>query len=96
MKITKKEVAHIAELARLSFSGKEMELFTEQLNQILVYMEKLNEIDTSEIKPTYHALDLINVFRDDQIKPSLSTQKVLFNAPQSDKDMVTVPRIIWP
>ena len=96
MKITKKEVAHIAELARLSFSGKEMELFTEQLNQILVYMEKLNEIDTSEIKPTYHALDLINVFRDDQIEPSLSTQKVLFNAPQSDKDMVTVPRIIWP
>ena len=94
MKITKKEVAHIAELARLSFSGKEMELFTEQLNQILVYMEKLNEIDTSEIKPTYHALDLINVFREDQIKPSLSTKKVLFNAPQSDKDMVTVPRII--
>ncbi|CAD7781624.1 MAG: Glutamyl-tRNA(Gln) amidotransferase subunit C [Candidatus Methanoperedenaceae archaeon GB50] len=94
MKITKKEVAHIAELARLSFSGKEMELFTEQLNQILVYMEKLNEIDTSEIKPTYHALDLINVFRDDQIEPSLSTQKVLFNVPQSDKDMVTVPRII--
>lgn len=94
MKITKKEVAHIAKLARLSFSEKEMELFTEQLNQILVYMEKLNEIDTSEIKPTYHALDLINVFRDDQIKPSLSTQKVLFNAPQSDKDMVTVPRII--
>ena len=94
MKITKKEVAHIAELARLSFSGKEMELFTEQLNQILVYMEKLNEIDTSEIKPTYHALDLINVFREDQIEPSLSTQKVLFNAPQSDKDMVTVPRII--
>lgn len=94
MKITKKEVAHIAELARLSFSGKEMELFTEQLNQILVYMEKLNEIDTSEIKPTYHALDLINVFRDDQIEPSLSTQKVLFNAPQSDKDMVAVPRII--
>jgi len=94
MKITKKEVAHIAKLARLSFSEEEMELFTEQLNQILVYMEKLNEIDTSEIKPTYHALDLINVFRDDQIEPSLSTQKVLFNAPQSDKDMVTVPRII--
>jgi len=63
MKITKKEVAHITELARLSFSGKEMELFTEQLNQ-------------------------------NQIEPSLSTQKVLFNAPQSDKDMVTVPRII--
>ena len=94
MKISRKEVAHIAELARLSFSEEEMELFAEQLNQILIYMEKLDEIDTTGIKPTYHALDLTNVFREDQIKPSLSTQKVLFNAPQSDKDMVTVPRII--
>jgi len=94
MKIIKKEVAHIAKLARLSFSEEEMELFTEQLNQILVYMEKLKEIDTSEIKPTYHSLDLINVFREDQIKPSLSTKKVLSNAPQADKDMVIVPRII--
>ena len=57
-------------------------------------MEKLKEIDTSEIKPTYHSLDLINVFREDQIKPSLSTKKVLSNAPQADKDMVIVPRII--
>ena len=94
MKISRKEVAHIAELARLSFSEEEMELFAEQLNQILVYMEKLDEIDTSGIKPTYHALDLTNVFREDQIKPSLSTQKLLSNAPQADKDMVIVPRII--
>ena len=94
MKISRKEVGHIAELARLSFSEEEMELFAEQLNQILVYMEKLDEIDTSGIKPTYHALDLTNVFREDQIKPSLSTQKLLSNAPQADKDMVIVPRII--
>jgi len=94
MKISRKEVAHIAALARLSFSEEEMELFAEQLNQILIYMEKLDEIDTTGIKPTYHALDLINVFREDQIKPSLSTQKLLSNAPQTDKDMVIVPRII--
>ena len=94
MKISRKEVGHIAELARLSFSEEEMELFAEQLNQILIYMEKLDEIDTTGIKPTYHALDLTNVFREDQIKPSLSTQKLLSNAPQTDKDMVIVPRII--
>jgi len=94
MKISRKEVAHIAALARLSFSEEEMELFAEQLNQILIYMEKLDEIDTTGIKPTYHALDLTNVFREDQIKPSLSTQKLLSNVPQTDKDMVIVPRII--
>jgi len=94
MKISRKEVGHIAALARLSFSEEEMELFAEQLNQILIYMEKLDEIDTTGIKPTYHALDLTNVFREDQIKPSLSTQKLLSNAPQTDKDMVIVPRII--
>jgi aspartyl-tRNA(Asn)/glutamyl-tRNA(Gln) amidotransferase subunit C len=94
MKITKAEVAHVAKLARLSFSEKEILLFTEQLNQILVYMEKLNKIDTTEIEPAYHALDLTNVFREDQVKPSLESQKVLANAPQTDKDMVIVPRVI--
>ncbi len=94
MKITKAEVAHVAKLARLSFSEKEMELFTEQLNQILLYMEKLNELNTQHVKPTYHALELTNVMREDKVKPSLATQKVLANAPQADKDMFVVPRVI--
>ncbi len=71
-----------------------MELFTHQLNQILLYMEKLNELDTSRVKPTYHALELTNVFRMDEIKASLNKQKTLANAPKKDKDMVVVPRVI--
>jgi aspartyl-tRNA(Asn)/glutamyl-tRNA(Gln) amidotransferase subunit C len=94
MKITKAEVLHVTKLARLSFSEKEMELFTHQLNQILLYMEKLNELDTSGVKPTYHALELTNVFRMDEIKASLNKQKTLANAPKKDKDMVVVPRVI--
>lgn len=94
MKINKPEVVHVAKLARLSFTEEEIELFTEQLNQILLYMEKLNELDTTEVKPTYHALDLTNVFREDEVKPSLDTKKVLANAPQADKDMFVVPRVI--
>ena len=94
MKITKAEVAHVAKLARLSFSEEEMELFTEQLNQILLYMEKLNELDTQNVKPTYHALELTNVMREDKVKSSLATEKVMANAPQADKDMFVVPRVI--
>ena len=94
MKITKAEVAHVAKLARLSFSEEEMGLFTEQLNQILLYMEKLNELDTQNVKPTYHALELTNVVREDEVRPSLPTEKILANAPQADKDMFVVPRVI--
>ncbi len=94
MKISRQEVAHVARLARLSFSEDEMELFTNQLNQILLYMEKLNEIDTQNIKPTYHALELTNVLREDKVGPSLPPERVLSNAPAENKDMFVVPRII--
>ncbi len=94
MKISKEEVLHVAKLARLSFSEKEIGIFTHQLNQILIYMEKLNEVDTSKIEPTYHALEITNVFREDDIKPSLDKEKVLSNAPKKDRDMIVVPRVI--
>ncbi|MCD6319486.1 MAG: Asp-tRNA(Asn)/Glu-tRNA(Gln) amidotransferase subunit GatC [Candidatus Desulfofervidaceae bacterium] len=94
MKISKSEVAHVAKLARLSFNEKEMELFTDQLNQILLYMEKLNEVDTTDVKPTYHALDLTNVFHEDKVSSSLDIKKTLANAPQADKDMFVVPKVI--
>ncbi|MDL1957264.1 MAG: Asp-tRNA(Asn)/Glu-tRNA(Gln) amidotransferase subunit GatC [Candidatus Desulfofervidus auxilii] len=94
MKISKAEVEHVARLARLKFNEKELTMFTEQLNQILFYMEKLNELNTKNVEPTYHALALNNVFREDEVKSSLSTEKVLNNAPQADKDMFVVPRVI--
>jgi len=94
MKITIEEVKHVANLARLSFDEKDLSLFTSQLNQILLYMEKLNELDTSEVEPTYHALNLNNVFREDKIKASLPTEKILANAPQANKEMFVVPKVI--
>ena len=94
MSITKEEVLHVAHLARLEFSEEEIDLFTAQLAQILDYVNKLNELDTREVEPTYHALNLTNVFREDQVKPSLSTDKALQNAPERENGFFVVPKVI--
>ncbi len=94
MSITKEEVLHVAHLARLEFSEEEIDLFTAQLAQILDYVNKLNELDTREVEPTYHALNLTNVFREDQVKPSLPTDKALQNAPERENGFFVVPKVI--
>ena len=75
MKITKKEVEHVALLARLKFSEEEKETFVKQLSGILGYVEKLNEVDTSNIEPTSHVIKMQNVFRDDVVTDSLPREK---------------------
>ena len=94
MKITKEEVEHVALLARLKFSESEKELFTTQLNSILEYMEKLGELDTTRIEPTFHAVVRTNVFREDLVKPSLPQELSLSNAPDGDRGFFRVPKII--
>ncbi len=94
MKISLKEVSHIAHLARLELSQEELERFSVQLSNILSYMEKLNELDTSDIEPTSHVIPLKNVFREDQVFPSLSVQDALRNAPEKSDNFFRVPRII--
>jgi aspartyl-tRNA(Asn)/glutamyl-tRNA(Gln) amidotransferase subunit C len=94
MKISRDEVKHVANLARLRFDEEELEKFTDQLNAILTYIDKLNELDTSEVEPTYHVLDLVNVFREDQVQPSLPRQAALANAPERADGFFQVPRII--
>lgn len=94
MKITRDDVEHIAELARLSFSHEEIELFSSQLNDILIYIEKLNELDTQNVQPTTHAHELVNRFRDDREEASIGVEKALENAPQSEGGQFVVPRII--
>jgi aspartyl-tRNA(Asn)/glutamyl-tRNA(Gln) amidotransferase subunit C len=94
MKITKADVEHVAHLARLSFDEAELEQFTHQLNDILVYMEQLNELDTSAVEPITHAMDLANVFREDRVCESLHVEQALANAPQSARGSFQVPRII--
>ena len=94
MKITRQEVEHVANLARLRFQEVEMERFTHQLNAILAYIDKLNELDTSGVEPTYHVLDLVNVFREDEIQPSLPKEIALANAPERADGFFKVPRIV--
>ncbi len=94
MKISKKEIEHIAILARLYLSEEEKDLYGAQLNNILDYMEKLNELDTNDVEPTSHVLPLINVMRDDIPKPSLFQGEVLMNAPDHTDKFYKVPKII--
>jgi aspartyl-tRNA(Asn)/glutamyl-tRNA(Gln) amidotransferase subunit C len=94
MKLSKPEVEHIAYLARLQLGSEEIETITPQLNNILLYMEKLSELDTSGIEPTTHALHLSNAFRDDQVSPSLPQEEALALAPEQGGGSFVVPKVI--
>ena len=94
MGITRKEVEYVAHLARLRLSEEEAEKFTSQLDQILSYFEKLQELDTSQVKPTSHPIPIVNAFREDEMKPSLDIEDVLANAPEKEGNFFKVPKII--
>ena len=94
MKITAKEVRHVADLARLELSPEEVELFTGDMNRILDYMDQLNELYTDGVEPTSHVLSLKNVFREDVVIESLPVDEVLANAPRREKGHFVVPKII--
>jgi len=88
------EVQHVARLARLELAEAEQRQMTEQLNAILGYMEKLNELDTGAIEPMTHAARIANVFREDRRQPSLARELALANAPDSDGANFVVPKVI--
>jgi aspartyl-tRNA(Asn)/glutamyl-tRNA(Gln) amidotransferase subunit C len=94
MEITKQDVEKVAKLARLEVSPAEKEAFANQLSQILTHMETLKQYDTDGIEPTATVLGQVNVFRDDEIRPSLSVEKALANAPEREADGFSVPKII--
>ena len=94
MRLSKEEVEHVAKLARLAVSEDEKEAFSRQLSEILTYVGKLNELDTSKVEPTSHVLDLSNVFRDDVVRESLPPLEALANAPDRDNNHFRVPKII--
>lgn len=94
MSVTRKEVEYIAQLARLKFKDEELENFTNQLNEILNYVEKLNELDTDNIEPLSHPVENNNVFRNDKLKPSALTEEALKNAPDSTEEFFKVPKVI--
>ncbi len=94
IKITKDEVAYVAHLARLSFSEEEMGRFTSQLNDILLYMEKLSEVDTTGVEPMTHAIAQKNAFRGDAVEASLPREISLANAPAVRGNCFEVPKVI--
>jgi aspartyl-tRNA(Asn)/glutamyl-tRNA(Gln) amidotransferase subunit C len=94
LSITVNDVEHVAKLARLELTEDEKERFTGQLNAILAYAEKLNELDTEHVAPTSHVLKVANVMRDDENRPSLTIEKVMKNAPMEEDGQFRVPAVL--
>lgn len=94
MSITVKDVQHVAKLARLHLSPEEEATFTEQLNAILQYADKLNELNTDDVEPTTHVLQVSNVMREDEVKNSLPIDKVMLNAPDEEDGQFKVPAVL--
>jgi len=94
MKITTDEVKYVAGLARLELKPEEAEEMAGQLDQILSYVDKLNELDTSAVEPTTHAISITNAFREDELRESLAREKVLANSPLQNGESFVVPKII--
>jgi len=94
MSVTLKDLDKIAHLSRLSLKEAEKEKFLDQVNQILHYVEKLNEVDTQGVEPLSHSMDLLNVIREDVKKESLPQEKALENAPKKNDGFFRVPKVV--
>lgn len=94
MKITRAEVEHVAHLARLTLTEEELRSMTGQLDNILSYVDKLGELDTSQVAATTHVFSVSNAFREDEVKSSIPRSEALQNGPQQDGEMFQVPRVI--
>ena len=88
------DVNYVAHLARISLSPEEANKLGAQLEQILAYMAKLNELDVTQVEPTAHAVPLVNVTRPDEVQPSLTMEEALRNAPAAANGLFLVPKIV--
>ncbi|MCB0975556.1 MAG: Asp-tRNA(Asn)/Glu-tRNA(Gln) amidotransferase subunit GatC [Actinobacteria bacterium] len=93
-KITREDVAHVAALARLDVTDDELDRFTKQLDAILEHAASVEALDIDGVKPTYHPLPLVNVFRDDVVRPSIERDAVLSQAPEAEDGRFRVTRIL--
>lgn len=94
MKVTKKDLENVAVLSRLAIPADKEEQYTNQLNDVLTYMENLNSINTDDVQPIAHVLPISNVFRDDVVKESLDRDLALSSAPLKDDGYFKVPKIL--
>lgn len=94
MSVTKKDVKYVADLARLQLTDEETESLAGDMNKILDYMEALNEIDTSDVEPLEHVVELNQNLREDKAEEPLDHDEALKNAPDADSDYFRVPKVI--
>ncbi len=94
MAVSREDVIYIAKLAKLELKENEIDDYTIQMNRILVYMDKLNELDTEKVEPLSHPVPAVNIFREDTVKGSVSREDALKNAPESTEEFFIVPKII--
>ncbi len=93
MSINIETVEHVAKLARLSLTEDEKKQFAEQLGRIIDNFNELSEVDTAGVEPLCHALPVVNVLRDDEVKPSVGREKLMANAPCEENGFFRVPKI---
>ena len=91
--ITVKDVEHVAKLARLELTEEEKEKFAGQLGDVLKYVEQMNEVDTSNVVPMAHAVDFVNVMREDKVNYEQTKAELMKNAPDEEDGFFKVPKI---
>ncbi|MCT4544253.1 MAG: Asp-tRNA(Asn)/Glu-tRNA(Gln) amidotransferase subunit GatC [Vallitalea sp.] len=94
MKITKEQVEHVANLARLNLTEEEKEEMISDMGVIIEFADRINELNIEDITPTAHVIPINNVFREDIVQPSFSRDELLKNAPNKEDGCFSVPRIV--
>ncbi|PMQ02542.1 MAG: Asp-tRNA(Asn)/Glu-tRNA(Gln) amidotransferase GatCAB subunit C [Dictyoglomus sp. NZ13-RE01] len=94
MKSFLEQLRKTAHLARLALTPEEEEIYSKQLEEILNYFQKLQELDTSQVEPMAHVLPLNNIWRDDEVKESMDRELILLNAPEVENECFKVPKIV--
>lgn len=94
MKLEKSKVKHIAKLARLELSEKEGEKYSQELTSILEFVEKLNEVETEKVEPTYQVSKIVNSFRSDETQKSGKEEKLIKAAPRNDEKYIKVSAVL--
>ncbi|HUY34654.1 MAG TPA: Asp-tRNA(Asn)/Glu-tRNA(Gln) amidotransferase subunit GatC [Pirellulales bacterium] len=94
MSLTRAEVEKVSLLARLKLTEAELETLTAQLGLVVGYVELLNELETDDVEPMAHAVQISNVFRDDELRPSFDRAQMLANAPHTDGEFYLVPAVL--
>jgi len=94
MKVDREEVEYVATLARIELGEEEKELYSEQMSTILGFFDRLREVDTENVQPTSHVVDLVNAYRSDQVRPGPGVEEVLKNTPDRADRFFRVPKIL--